>query len=195
MAELFSDIINRCKQGDRKAQEAVYNLLSAKMFAVCMRYCQSRAEAEDVLHDGFVTIFTKIKQFNHTGSFEGWARRIFVNHALERCRSDNRLPVIENIEAVEYQLAEEEMADVADEWAAYQLSEADLLNLINQLPQQYRMVFNMYVMEGLSHREISDKLDVSEGTSRSNLQRARSILQKQVNELAASIKYKQYAKK
>ncbi|MDR0814707.1 MAG: RNA polymerase sigma factor [Bacteroidales bacterium] len=195
MAELFSDIINRCKQGDRKAQEAVYNLLAAKMFAVCMRYCQSRAEAEDVLHDGFVTIFTKIKQFNHAGSFEGWVRRIFVNHALERCRNDNRLPVIENIEAVEYQLAEEDAADVADDWAAYQLSEADLLDLINQLPQQYRIVFNMYVLEGLSHREISDKLSVSEGTSRSNLQRARVILQKQVNELAASIKYKQYAKK
>jgi RNA polymerase sigma-70 factor (ECF subfamily) len=195
LAELFSDIINRCKQGDRKAQEAVYNLLAAKMFAVCMRYCQNRAEAEDVLHDGFITVFTKIQQFNHAGSFEGWVRRIFVNQALERCRYDNRLPVIDNIDAVEYQLVEQDVTDTADEWTAYQLSEADLLDLVNQLPQQYKIVFNMYVLEGLSHKEISDKLGISEGTSRSNLQRARIILQKQVNELAVSITYKQHANK
>ncbi|MDR0713743.1 MAG: RNA polymerase sigma factor [Bacteroidales bacterium] len=192
MADLFSDIINRCKRGDRKAQEAVYNLLAAKMFAVCMRYCRNRPEAEDLLQDGFVTIFTKIEQFQYNGSFEGWARKIFVNHALERYRTESRMAMIDNLESVEYQLTEEENTE---EWVAYQLSEADLLKLINDLPQQYRMVFNLYVLDGLSHKEISEKLGISEGTSRSNLLRARGILKKQVNEVTKTIMYKQHANK
>jgi RNA polymerase sigma-70 factor (ECF subfamily) len=192
LADLFSDIINRCKRGDRKAQEAVYNLLAAKMFAVCMRYCRNRPEAEDLLQDGFVTIFTKIEQFQYNGSFEGWARKIFVNHALERYRTESRMAMIDNLESVEYQLTEEENTE---EWVAYQLSEADLLKLINDLPQQYRMVFNLYVLDGLSHKEISEKLGISEGTSRSNLLRARGILKKQVNEVTKTIMYKQHANK
>jgi RNA polymerase sigma-70 factor (ECF subfamily) len=192
LAELFSDIIDRCKCGDRQAQEAVYNLLAAKMFAVCLRYSHNRAEAEDLLQDGFVTIFTKIEQFRHNGSFEGWARKIFVNHALKRYRSEVRMSMIDNLESVEYQLTEDENTE---EGAAYQLSEADLLKLINDLPQQYRMVFNMYVLDNLSHKEISEKLGISEGTSRSNLLRARGILKKQVNELTKTIIYKQHANK
>lgn len=156
-----------------------------------MRYCLNREEAEDVLHDGFMTIFAKIRQFQHAGSFEGWARRIFVNQALERYRSRTKMVVIDNIEAVDYQLASQE---TEDEWLAYQLSEAELLALIDQLPQQYKIVFNMYVLEGLSHKEIGKALGIAEGTSRSNLLRARSILQKQVNDLVNTISYKQQCK-
>jgi RNA polymerase sigma-70 factor (ECF subfamily) len=191
LADLFSDIIKRCKRGDRKAQESIYNLLSAKMFAVCMRYCTNYEEARDVLHDGFVTVFTKIGQFQHAGSFEGWVRRIFVNQALERYRNNSKIPVVDDWDSVDYQLAAPE---VEDEWGAYQLSESDLLDLVNKLPQQYKVVFNLYVMEGLSHKEISEMLEIAESTSRSNLLRARNILQKQVNELVESISYKQQCK-
>ncbi len=190
MADLFSDIIRRCKRGDRKAQESVYNLLAGKMFAVCLRYCANYEEAKDVLHDGFVTVFTKIGQFQHAGSFEGWARRIFVNHALERYRNNTKMPV-DHIDDTDYQLAQ---PDVDDEWGAYQLSEADLLALIDKLPQQYKVVFNLYAIEGLSHKDISEMLGIAEGTSRSNLLRARSILQKQINDLVDSISYKQQCK-
>ncbi|MDR1866464.1 MAG: RNA polymerase sigma factor [Bacteroidales bacterium] len=193
LADLFSDIIHRCKHGDRKAQESVYNLLAAKMFAVCLRYCHNHQEAEDVLHDGFMTVFTKINQFQHSGSFEGWVRRIFVNHALERYRNNAKIPVVEDIDNVDYLLAVPETAE-EEEWAAYQLSETELLELIRQLPQQYKMVFNLYVVEGLSHKEISETLGIAEGTSRSNLLRARSILQKQVTDLVKSMSYKQQCK-
>ncbi|MDR1673248.1 MAG: RNA polymerase sigma factor [Bacteroidales bacterium] len=188
---LFSDIIHRCKRGERQAQEAVYNMLSAKMFAVCMRYCRNRDEAADVLHDGFVTVFTKIGQFRNEGSFEGWVRRIFVNHAVERFRNTAKFVLLDNIEDVGYMLAAPEPEA---EWTAYQLSEAELLGLINALPQQYKVVFNMYVLEGLSHKEISGMLGISESTSRSNLLRARGILQKQVNEWIKKIPYKQQYK-
>lgn len=178
MADLFSDIIRRCKHGDRKAQEAIYNLLAGKMYAVCLRYCSNAEEAKDVLHDGFVTVFTKIKQFQSSGSFEGWVRRIIVNHALERYRSINKSPVMDQIDDIAYQLAAEPEAELDAE----QLSEDDLLTMINELPQQYKVVFNLYAIDGLSHKEISDMLGIAEGTSRSNLLRARSILQKKVNE-------------
>jgi RNA polymerase sigma-70 factor (ECF subfamily) len=188
---LFSDIIHRCKQGERKAQEAIYNMLSAKMFAVCVRYCRNREEAADVLHDGFVTVFTKIGQFRNEGSFEGWARRIFVNHALERLRNTAKSPLTDSLEDVGYLLTTPEPED---EWTAYRLSEAELLKLINGLPQQYKVVFNMYVLEGLSHKEIGGMLGISESTSRSNLLRARGILQKQVNEWINRVSYKQQYK-
>ena len=191
MADLFSDIIRQCKRGDRKAQESVYNLLAGKMFAVCLRYCSNYEEARDVLHDGFVTVFTKIDQFQHTGSFEGWVRRIFVNQALEKYRNDTKFPV-DRIDNFEYQLAQAETED--DDWGAYQLTETDLLELIDNLPQQYKVVFNLYAIDGLSHKDISEMLGIAEGTSRSNLLRARGILQKQINELVDTISYKQQCK-
>jgi RNA polymerase sigma-70 factor (ECF subfamily) len=95
LVELFSDIIKRCRQGDRKAQEAIYNLLAGKMFAICLRYCANYEVAKDLLHDGFLTVFTKIEQFNNTGSFEGWVRRIFVNHAVEWCRNKSKLVMVD----------------------------------------------------------------------------------------------------
>ena len=98
MVDLFSDIIKRCRQGDRKAQEAIYNLLSGKMYAVCLRYCGNYEEAKDLLHDGFITIFTKIGQFQNIGSFEGWARRIFLNHAVEWYRKSTRMKMVDNVE-------------------------------------------------------------------------------------------------
>jgi len=181
LTDLFSDIIKRCKRGDRDAQESVYNLLAGKMFAVCLRYFPNYEEARDLLHDGFVTVFTKIGQFHQEGSFEGWVRRIFVNQAMERWRSDVKSLTVNCVDDIDRQFASPEIEE-EDEWGAYQLSEAELLALVNELPPQYKVVFNLYVIDGLSHRDIAEKLGISESTSRSNLLRARSILQKQIME-------------
>lgn len=190
LADLFSDIIGRCKQGDRKAQESVYNLLAGKMFAVCMRYCANYEEARDVLHDGFVTVFTKIAQFGNTGSFEGWVRRIFVNQALERYRNNAKLTMVDTFDDSDrYCTAPEE-----DEWGAYHLTEAELLAMVDELPQQYKIVFNLYVIDGLSHKEIGERLGIAEGTSRSNLLRARGILQRQITDKLNSVNYKKQCK-
>ena len=192
MADLFSDIIRRCKQGDRKAQESVYNLLAGKMFSVCLRYCANYEEAQDVLHDGFVTVFTKMGQFQNEGSFEGWVRRIFVNHAMEQYRNNAKLTVVSGLDNNDRYFAAPEEDE--EEWGAYQLTEAELLAMIDELPPQYKVIFNLYVIDGLSHREISEKLEISEGTSRSNLLRARSILQKMVNEKVSSMTGKKQCK-
>jgi len=186
LADLYLDIIKQCKRGDRKAQEAVYNLLAGMMFAVCLRYSNNYEDAQDLLNDGFVTVFTKIGQFHHEGSFEGWVRRIFVNQAMERYRNDTKLLMLDNMDENSLHLASFDDEDV-DEWGAYQLTEAELLNMIEELPPQYKVVFNLYVIDGLSHREIAEKLGVSESTSRSNLLRARGILQKKVNDKIQSI--------
>ena len=194
MADLFFDIIKRCKQGDRKAQESVYNLLAGKMFAVCLRYSANREDARDMLHDGFVTVFTKIGQFQYGGSFEGWVRRIFVNIAMERYRNDARLSIVDGVDENSMNYAVHEVEDV-DEWGAYQLTETELLAMVNELPPKYKVVFNLYVVDGLSHRDIAVKLGISESASRSNLLRARAILQKKVNDKVDSFPVKNNASK
>jgi RNA polymerase sigma-70 factor (ECF subfamily) len=193
LVELFSDIIKRCRQGDRKAQEAVYNLLAPKMFAICRRYCANYETAKDLLHDGFVTIFTKIEQFNNTGSFEGWVRRIFVNHAVEWCRNKAKYVMVECNEDYDNIFISPENDD--DGMDAYKLTEAELLETVEKLPQQYKIVFNLYAIEGLSHKEIGLKLGISESTSRTNLLRARAILQKQVRDRVNSIPVRSNAAK
>ena len=191
LADLFSDIIKRCKRGDRKAQESVYNLLAGKMFSVCLRYCPNYEDARDLLHDGFVTVFTKIGQFHNEGSFEGWVRKIFVNHAIEHYRNHAKMPVVSSIDDNDRYFA---TSEEDDEWGAYQLTEAEILAMVDELPPQYKVVFNLYVIDGLSHRSISEKLGISEGTSRSNLLRARSILQKLVNDKVDSVTYQKQCK-
>jgi RNA polymerase sigma-70 factor (ECF subfamily) len=181
LADLYLDIIKRCKRGDRKAQESVYNLLAGKMFAICLRYSANYEDARDLLHDGFVTVFTKIGQFQHGGSFEGWVRRIFVNHAMERYRNGTKLLTVDGADENSLHFAAFEDEDV-DEWGAYRLTEAELLAMVDELPPQYKVVFNLYVMDGLSHRDIAEKLGISESASRSNFLRARGILQKKVND-------------
>jgi len=176
LVDLFSDIIKRCRQGDRRAQEAIYNLLAGKMFAVCLRYCTNYEDAKDLLHDGFVTIFTKIDKFNNIGSFEGWVRRIFVNQAIELYRNKAKVSMVECSDENERLFIE---PDNNNEMG-YGLSEDELLSMVEKLPQQYKIVFNLYAIEGLSHRDIAGQLGISESTSRSNLLRARSIMQKQV---------------
>ena len=153
-------------------QEILYSRFSAKMYGVCLRYASNAAEAEDLLQEGFIKIFKKIDTFRSEGSFEGWVRRIFVNTAIEHFRRRKYLtPVTEK----EENTIEGKYISVLDE-----LAEQDILNLVQELSPGYRTVFNMYVVEGYTHKEIGDILGISEGTSKSQLSRAKVILQDMV---------------
>lgn len=164
-----NDLIAGCIDGDRRMQEELYNRFSPKMYAVCLRYASNADEAQDILQDGFIKVFRKLDSFRGEGSFEGWVRRIFVNTAIEYFRKKKYLqPVTEK----EENTIEGKYISALDE-----LAEKDILELITQLSPGYRTVFNMYVVEGYSHKEIGDMLGISEGTSKSQLSRAKALLQ------------------
>ena len=168
----LKELIYQCKKKDRKAQEQLYRIYAAKLFGLCLKYSDNRQQAEDNLQDGFVTIFEKISQYKNTGSFEGWMKRIVINTALQKHRQQ-KLYGISN----ETQLQEEETEVETDD-----LSVDYLLECVQSLPERYRQVFNLYVMDGYSHKEISTLLDISEGTSKSNLARARKSLKEKIEE-------------
>jgi len=166
------DLIRGCMEGDRRMQEEMYRRLSPRMYAVCLRYASNAEEAEDILQEGFIKVFKKLDSYRGDGSFEGWVRRIFVNTAIEHFRRKKYLqPVTEK----EENTIEGKYVSVLD-----QLGEKDILELIKQLSPGYRTVFNMYVVEGYSHKEIGEMLGISEGTSKSQLSRAKVILQDMV---------------
>lgn len=173
----YSDeqIIAGCRTGDRKYQELLYQRFASKMFSVCMRYAAETNSAQDLLQEGFVKIFKNIDKFRGEGSFEGWVRRIFVNTCLEFVRKKANMYVVQDTESVkiEYQ----------DENALQKLMKEDLMEMIQSLSTGYRTIFNLYVIEGYSHKEIAELLNVTEGTSKSQLARARYLLQKKVETL------------
>lgn len=171
----WDELVRLCKKNRPDAQQKVYNLLSSKMFAVCLRYAKDRTEAEDILQDGFLRVFTKIGLFDFKGSFEGWVRRVVVNCALERYRKQNLLYSVSEIGDYDTHLATD---DVLSE-----ISAGELMQMVQGLTPQYRMVFNLYAIEGYSHQEIGQMLGISESTSKSNLSRARCILQEKVETL------------
>ena len=144
------------------------------MFGVCLRYAGSRDDAQDILHEGFLKIYEKIGQFESRGSFEGWIRRIMVNTALEKYRGEHKSVNLQE-ELIEFD------KDMSTEMSD-NVTVKELLGMIRDLTPQYRLVFNLYAIEGYSHKEISKMLDISEGTSKSNLSRARTILQERVKE-------------
>ena len=167
-----SDLINGCIAGNRRMQEELYRRFSPRMYAVCLRYAGNAEEAEDILQDGFIKVYNKLGSFRSEGSFEGWIRRIFVNTAIEHFRRKKYLqPVTEK----EENTMEGNYLSVLDE-----LAERDILELVQQLSPGYRTVFNMYVVEGYTHKEIGDIMGISEGTSKSQLSRAKVILQELV---------------
>ena len=164
-----SDLIEGCIREDRKMQYELYERFSPKMYGVCLRYAANAEEAEDILQEGFIKVFKKISSFRGEGSFEGWIRRIFVNTAIEQFRKKSYLqPITEQ----EEHSIEGKYVSVLDN-----LAEKDIIRLIQQLSPGYRTVFNMYVVEGYTHKQIADALDISEGTSKSQLSRAKLILQ------------------
>jgi RNA polymerase sigma factor (sigma-70 family) len=169
-----SDLIEGCMRGERKMQQELYQRFASKMYGVCLRYAGSAEEAEDVLQEGFIKVFNKIGSFRGDGSFEGWIRRIFVNTAIEHYRKKIYLQPITEYEE---DTMEGKYLSVLDK-----MEEKDIIQLVQQLSPGYRTVFNMYVIEGYSHKQIAEALGISEGTSKSQLSRAKQILQDMVKQ-------------
>ena len=164
------DLIYRCKQNERKAQEELYRLYSPKLFGVCLKYSDNYQQAEDNLQDGFVTIFEKIGQFQDKGSFEGWMKRILINTSLQQHRQQKVYGITN----------EEDLQEDEIEIETENISVDFLLQCVQELPDRYRQVFNLYVLDGYSHKEISVLLSITEGTSKSNLARARTSLKEKI---------------
>ncbi len=166
------EIIQGCVAGKTEAQGMLFKKYSKMLFGVCIRYTKDRTAAEDVLHEGFIKIFLNIASFKNKGSFEGWMRRIMVNTALEQYRKKFQMYPVGEVAELE--------SKQSTNFIVSELSAQDLLSLVKDLPPAYKMVFNLYAIDGYSHKEISAILNISIGTSKSNLSRARKILQNKV---------------
>ena len=169
----LEELAAACRDGERKAQKKLFDRLATKMMAVCLRYMGNREDAEDVLQEGFVTLFTKLDSYNGSGSFEGWARKIFVNTALMHLRKTDALGLSDDISEARTLFTEEATP-------LQKMGYKELMEMVSSLPADARTVFNMYVVEGYSHKEIADTLGCTEATSRSKLQRARLQLQEMI---------------
>ena len=168
----LDELILKCKKQDSKAQGVLYKRYSGILFSICLRYSPNKTEAEDNLQDAFLTIFKKIEQYKGKGSFEGWIKRITVNTVLQKYRKQ-RVYSIED----EAQIEEEDNVTVDTETVPLDF----LLKIIQELPDQYRLVFTLYVLDDYSHKEIAKMLGISDGTSKSNLARARGILKTKID--------------
>lgn len=174
-------ILKGCRAGKAKYQQMLYELYYGKMFSVCLRYSRSREEAKDVLHEGYMKVFSGIGNYKGDGSLEGWVRRIMVNTAINHYHKNKKLKDTFSIEDEYDEVAEHD--HLTEEDVIQQMAYEDLLNVIRTLPPAYQTVFSLYAIEGYNHREIAEMLHISEGTSKSNLAKARKKLQKQVQEL------------
>jgi len=166
----LKQLIQKSKKRDIKSQSEIYLLFAGKLFALCLKYSKTHQEAEDNLQEAFITIFSKMDQYKFEGSFEGWMKRIVINTALQTYRKKNVLNLVEENypEEVDVEINEDN------------INLDFLLKIIRELPERYRMVFNLYVLDGYSHKDISSMLGIAEGTSKSNLSRARLILKDKV---------------
>ncbi|MES2430062.1 MAG: RNA polymerase sigma factor [Bacteroidota bacterium] len=170
-------LIKACIKEDAACQKEVFNRYSSRMLGVCQRYARNSADAEDILQDAFIKVFDKMHQFKFEGSFEGWIRRIVVNTALKKYTLTRYTKEISGYEVKD---KDESSLDPA---AYSHLTQKDLMQLINNLPHGYKVVFNLYVIEGYQHDEIAEMLGIQPGTSRSQLVKARTMLQKQILQL------------
>ncbi|UYZ60051.1 RNA polymerase sigma factor [Hymenobacter latericus] len=171
------ELISACRQGSVRAQKLLYEKFAGLMLTVCLRYLRQRADAEEAMLTGFVKVFRALEQYRHEGSFEGWIRRIMVNEALGQLRRKEPL-----------HLAIDDMVTDVPATAATadsDLAAADLMQLLNELPAGYRTVFNLYAIEGYTHPEIAELLGISEGTSKSQLSKARAMLQRRLGAASA----------
>lgn len=169
-------LIDSCIKGDRAAQKVLYDRLAPRMFPICIRYIGDREQAEDILQEGFITLFTRLDTYKGDGSFEGWARKIFVTTALMELRRKDALKMSDDLETVRGM-----KTDTVTQLQS--IGYKDLMKLITQLPPGFRTVFNMYAIEGYSHKEIGEILGISETTSRTQLSRARLWLQNKIKEI------------
>ena len=172
----IEELIKRCKAGERKAQELLYKQFASKMLGVCFRYATDKMEAEDMLQNGFIKVFQKLADYRGDGSFEGWIRRIMVHSSIEYYRKHHKMMQVVDIEEAGNESSVNPLATA-------KLAAEDLLMLIRQLSPGYRIVFNLYAIEGYSHKEIAAIAGITEGASKSQLSRARSVLREQVIKL------------
>jgi RNA polymerase sigma-70 factor (ECF subfamily) len=173
----LEQLIKNCVKQDAKAQSQLYKQYASKLFSLCLKYSKNYAEAEDNLHDAFITVFSKIDQYNNKGSFEGWLKRIAINTSLQRYRENVGVFDIVNEGNIEDVTVDINDKDVHIDF---------LLKIIQELPDRYRLVFNLYVLDGYSHVEISELINISIGTSKSNLARARMILKEKIEDYKAN---------
>ena len=167
----ISQLIDKCKQDDRSAQKQLYTQYKDVLFAICLKYCRTRMEAEDNLQDSFVTIFQKIKSYKGKGSFEGWMKRIIINKAIDKYKKE---PYFDSIE--DRHIKDDTTIDVDQSHIPLD----KILEFVQELPSRYRLIFNMYQLDNYSHQEISKELNISIGTSKSNLHRAKIILKEKI---------------
>ncbi len=171
-----TNVIEQCIAGRRSSQELLYNFYAPKMFGICLRYAKDYHAAEDILQEGFIKVFNHLDRFRGEGSFEGWIKRVFVNTAIEHYRKASNQQSITELS--------DDANRAVGEVASSFLAKEDLLHLVQQLPLGYRTVFNLYAIEGYSHKEIAKMLQISEGTSKSQLARARNTLQKMLKSVS-----------
>jgi RNA polymerase sigma factor (sigma-70 family) len=169
------ELIDKCLQGDQRAQKALFEKFSRKMMSVCMRYAPDREQAEDVLQDGFVKVFNHLATFKREGSFEGWIRRTMVNTSLDNLRK-------KRADVIDADISEAEYLAGSDEKVVGKMRVEELMKLIQDMPPGYRTVFNMYAIEGYSHQEIADELGVTESTSKTQFRKARTYLMNIIGE-------------
>ena len=169
------ELVEGCLRGERSAQKRLYDVYAKRMMPICLRYTNDYESAKDLLHDGFVKVFAHLKDFKGEGSFDGWVRRIFVNAALEQLRKLTDRPYTVDVE-------EARSLSSGDVSAMDKMSAAEIMACIRRLPETYRTVFNLYAVDGFSHKEIADQLGISESSSRVYLLRARNLLQDMLKE-------------
>lgn len=174
---IVEQLIHDCKKGNTKAQEQIYRLLSPKIFAVCLKYSRSYEEAQDNLQEGFLLVFDKINQYQFKGSFEGWAKRVVVNYVLQQYRTKGIFEIVSE------NFPEHEEVEIEEENVSLEF----LTQIIQELPDRYRLVFNLYVIDGFSHKEIAEMLEINIGTSKSNLARAKGILKERIEKYNQTI--------
>jgi len=168
-------LVKNCIEGDPRAQRALFEKFAPKMLGVCIRYTRNTEQAEDVLQDGFVKVFTKLNHYKGGGSLEGWVRRIMVNTALDQIRKNVKFQDNVAMDQVDYKI--EQQGFILEG-----LMEEDLLKIINEMPTGYKTVFNMFAIEGYSHKEIAEQMGISENTSKSQYSRARAFLKTKLEE-------------
>ena len=169
-------LVKECVNGNPKAQRALFERFAPKMMTVCLRYAKDTEQAEDVMQDGFVKVFTKLGDFKLEGSLEGWIRRVMVNTALDQIRKNGRLLGDISTDDVAYKLE-------TNDPIAETLMAEDLMKLVMAMPEGYKVVFNMFAIEGYSHAEIADTLGITESTSKSQYSRARAYLRERIEKL------------
>lgn len=173
----LKQLIKACKKQNLKAQSELYNTYKDVLFTLCIKYCKNREEAEDNLQDAFIAIFKGISKYSGKGSFEGWMTRIVINKAIDKYKKGNIINIMIN---------DDLLSDTKINTSKLSMPLDIILNTIQELPNRYRLIFNLYEMDGYTHKEISKLLNISEGTSKSNLHRAKLILKEKIQQINQS---------